>query len=1003
MLKVLYIAPHLSTGGMPEFLRMRIEQLQKFSNVDTYVLEYSTYSYDYTVQREEIIKLIGSHKFFSLGNFGNDTSLLEEKFEKIKKIVQQYNFDIIHIDEVVEQFDSFNGIDKRLLEFLYSNNRTWKIVETPHSIKFSNSNIKKYIPDGFLYCSDFHLTQELLDLHKQVPYKVAEYPVIDKTQEDLHNPYESEYHSTKNLLNIGLWTPGKNQAEVVRLAKIVQQTHPDQYCFHFIGNQASNFKEYWGPLIEELPSNIKVWGEQKNVEGFIKHCDGVIHTSLLELNPLVLKEARSYGKKIILRYLQVYKHVYDSLALYLTDNDYENSMNIVHYINHGKTSVPTSPTHEGKIFAMEHIEFYKSLKRSYYKETPTINYLVHSTSFGDTLAATPTLRYLSNSHNTKINVVTHCKKAFANNPYVQQLLTFDEYIESPNEITYQSFTSAGTLDGNKIEKKFTHIDIRQIHAMDLGFQLTPDQLHYDFYPDISSLQLELPDHYVVLHVTENWQNRTWAYENWFTLIEWLAENNIFTVLVGKSYTEYLHSSIEDGVLHKKCPTFTNLLGIDLTEQGTISDLWHIINGAEIIVTMDSGPLHLAGTTDTYIIQLGSPVHPTLRAPFRNGRQDYKYSFLGGGCDLFCNSNLKYNVREWGHINAVPPLIGCLESKNTFECHPAVEQVINKVTELLDIPEKQPRFIKDSVNWVNGRIEYNLADGLNVSGKVNVYDKTTGLKAFTVHHSSLEGQGFWISLDIDLHSTFDCILELEVDDKVVDRVSLNRNKTSLNYIKNVPITKDIFVESNVNIDNSYLTYWEIFIDKTYEKHDIKIEPGDVVLDIGGNHGFFALYSLTKLASKVFTVEPSKECFSSIEKISSTFREIIPLNAAVSNTDEPLTLISDPKHSAANHVEGVAFKPVGDFATRYTVPGIHINKLLKDLYKISSIDLAKIDCEGSEEQIFEAVDLSLLSKIPKLIIETHSKDIRDKIKLILSETYTVTTGYGEEISTLYCKVK
>ena len=33
-----------------------------------------------------------------------------------------------------------------------------------------------------------------------------------------------------------------------------------------------------------------------------------------------------------------------------------------------------------------------------------IYYLIYSPSFGDTLAATPTLRYLSQSHESKINV-----------------------------------------------------------------------------------------------------------------------------------------------------------------------------------------------------------------------------------------------------------------------------------------------------------------------------------------------------------------------------------------------------------------------------------------------------------------------------------------------------------------------------------------------------------------------------------------------------------------------
>jgi hypothetical protein len=38
--------------------------------------------------------------------------------------------------------------------------------------------------------------------------------------------------------------------------------------------------------------------------------------------------------------------------------------------------------------------------------------------------------------------------------------------------------------------------------------------------------------------------------------------------------------------------------------------------------------------------------------------------------------MKYGVKEWGTIQGVPPLIGCLENKATFECHPAVDHVLS---------------------------------------------------------------------------------------------------------------------------------------------------------------------------------------------------------------------------------------------------------------------------------------------------------------------------------------
>ena len=69
---------------------------------------------------------------------------------------------------------------------------------------------------------------------------------------------KGEFH----IINVGLWTPGKNQKYVIDIAKELYEKYGHTYIFHFIGNQAPNFKEYWEPLMEDLPDNILVWGER---------------------------------------------------------------------------------------------------------------------------------------------------------------------------------------------------------------------------------------------------------------------------------------------------------------------------------------------------------------------------------------------------------------------------------------------------------------------------------------------------------------------------------------------------------------------------------------------------------------------------------------------------------------------------------------------------------------------------------------------------------------------
>jgi len=101
----------------------------------------------------------------------------------------------------------------------------------------------------------------------------------------------------------------------------------------------------------------------------------------------------------------------------------------------------------------------------------------------------------------------------------------------------------------------------------------------------------------------------------------------------------------------------------------------LINNAAVVITMDSGILHLAGTTETPIIELGSPINPEFRRPYR---KTSKHIYVRGACGLHCSSNMKYALEYWPTIDSVQPLIGCLEKKETFECHPFVEQVIDAI-------------------------------------------------------------------------------------------------------------------------------------------------------------------------------------------------------------------------------------------------------------------------------------------------------------------------------------
>ena len=120
-----------------------------------------------------------------------------------------------------------------------------------------------------------------------------------------------------------------NQGELVEVAKKMKDKN---IIFHFIGNQAPNFSDYWEPIMSDIPSNVRVWGERDDVDDFLRASDIMSFNSTLECNPLVLREAISYGLKIIARPLSQYMGIYNNYVFPIETNDTNILVNLLNKV-----------------------------------------------------------------------------------------------------------------------------------------------------------------------------------------------------------------------------------------------------------------------------------------------------------------------------------------------------------------------------------------------------------------------------------------------------------------------------------------------------------------------------------------------------------------------------------------------------------------------------------------------------------------------------------------------
>jgi len=299
MKKLLIITPHLSTGGAPQCSVKKVELIKNDFNIK--VIEHSFLAWSFVVQRNRIINLVGQNNFHSLGH---------NKLDEMKSIINDFKPDVISMEEFPEMF-----MNDEMSSFLYSETRTWKIVESTHDSSFNPKN-KKWMPDKFVFVSPYNIMK--YD-HLNISQEIIEYPIDAKTSNKrIAREKLGLEHEYKHAVIIGLFTPRKNQKYGFEMAEKLKDY---KIKFHFLGNQAGNFESYWKPLMDKKPENCVIWGERGDTEDFIKAADLFFFPSKgdrgnKELNPIVIKEAAEYK--------QLPKLIYN-LDVYLNRwNEYED-------------------------------------------------------------------------------------------------------------------------------------------------------------------------------------------------------------------------------------------------------------------------------------------------------------------------------------------------------------------------------------------------------------------------------------------------------------------------------------------------------------------------------------------------------------------------------------------------------------------------------------------------------------------------------------------------------
>lgn len=163
-----------------------------------------------------------------------------------------------------------------------------------------------------------------------------------------------------------------------------------------------------------------------------------------------------------------------------------------------------------------------------------------------------------------------------------------------------------------------------------------------------------------------------------------------------------------------------------------------------------------------------------------------------------------------------------------------------------------------------------------------------------------------------------------------------------------------------------TFCEVFLDRCYADDFLTLfgdrqlpEEVETVLDVGANVGYAARYFADRYPNaQVWAIEPDRGNFDMLERNCRGIDRIHPVLGALWSEAGPLRVVDDGSGHNGVHVERGGTDVQGH--------------TLGDLIAMTGsemVDVLKIDIEGAERVVFDAVEAEWLEHIGLVLIELH----------------------------------
>jgi len=259
------------------------------------------------------------------------------------------------------------------------------------------------------------------------------------------------------------------------------------------------------------------------------------------------------------------------------------------------------------------------------KDYPNYNYKRHilvnvQGGLGDQICAEPAIRFMKKRvyPDEDINVITHWPELFRHLDV--SVFSHDEFRMKKDTPYYHTHSLPGpdTVTWNVVSHLLCHsVDYTAISLLRRILPIDEKRIKLATSPEdlsevVETIGITNLSDLVLVHPGRHWESKTFPVKWWQGVLDGLQEKGLKVCIIGQEEETRgtVNVVVREGVIDTR-----NLLSV----RGLIS----LISVANVLVTNDSAPLHIAGAFDNGIVLIPTCKHHDHILPFRYGTQKYR--------------------------------------------------------------------------------------------------------------------------------------------------------------------------------------------------------------------------------------------------------------------------------------------------------------------------------------------------------------------------------------------